>query len=221
MEVRDAMRTTFACRSFTGRPVADDVLHGIFDAARFAPTGGNRQGVRVIIVRDEAIKARLAPLMQEAMNLYLAQRAAGHAPRNTIDPAPIDEAAARAADHPGASPDWLLQAPVTLVFTVDLSVTASTDSELDRVGVTSGASVYPFVWNVLLAARDVGVGGVITTALTDAEPAAQQILGIPSHHAIAAAVPLGYPQKRLTKLSRLPVEELVTIDRFDGPPFEA
>ena len=106
-----------------------------------------------------------------------------------------------------------------LVVTVDLGVVASFDKELARIGVISGASIYPFVWNILLAARNEGLGGVLTTYLAAAEPKVQELLGLPSRHAVAALVPLGHPVKQLTKLRRLPVEDFTTVDRFDGPSF--
>ena len=59
MELYDVMRTTFAARDFTDEPVADATLARILDNARFAPSGGNRQGWKVVVVRDEATRARL------------------------------------------------------------------------------------------------------------------------------------------------------------------
>ena len=53
MDFVDVARTTFAAREFTDDPVPDDVLYRIFDTARFAPNGGNRQGWKVIVIRDE------------------------------------------------------------------------------------------------------------------------------------------------------------------------
>ena len=113
----------------------------------------------------------------------------------------------------------MVDAPVVLVVTIDLSVVASFDSVLDRVGVISGASIYPFVWNILLAARSHGLAGVLTTYLASNEKACQEVLGVPEHHAIAALIPLGHPVKQLTKLRRKAVEEFTTIDRFDGETF--
>ena len=104
-----------------------------------------------------------------------------------------------------------------MVF-VDLRLVASFDSDLPRVGVISGASVYPFVWNILLAARDLGYGGTITTFPAGAEAEVQELFGMPSYMAAAALVPLGRPTKQLTKLKRNAVEELATIDRADGAP---
>lgn len=219
MDLYEAMRTTFACRSWADKPVDDTVLHRILDNARFAPTGGNRQGVRVIVLRDAATRTALVPHIRAAMNVYDAQRALGEAPRNAVHPSAVDEAAARAdeTDHMGVA--GYMEAPVVLVVTVDLSVVASMDAHLDRVGVISGASVYPFVWNVLLAARNEGLGGVLTTGIADAEADVQKILGIPEHHAVAALLPIGHPTKQLTRLSRNAVEDFTTIDRFDGETF--
>ncbi len=113
----------------------------------------------------------------------------------------------------------MTDAPVLLVVFVDLAVVASTDQLLDRVGVISGASVYPLVWNILLAARAEGFGGTITTMAAGQEPAVKELLGVPDTYALAAVVPLGKPVKQLTKLRRQPVEEFVTRERFDGEPF--
>ena len=68
----------------------------------------------------------------------------------------------------------------------------------------SGASVYPLVWNILLAARNEGFGGTITTMAVAQEPAVRELLGIPDQYAVAAVVPIGKPVKQLTKLRRQP-----------------
>jgi nitroreductase len=221
MELGDVMRTTFSCREWTDEPVSDETLYRILDKARFAPNGGNRQGWHVIVVRDRETRSAFVPLIRPTTNQYVAQAAAGESPWNTVEPSSLDLAAERALDKPFPGVEELVEAPVVLVVTVDLSVVASFDSELDRIGVISGASIYPFVWNVLLAARDEGLGGVLTTYLAAQEPAVQELLGVPSHHAIAAMVPLGHPVKQLTRLRRRSVEEFTTIDRFDGEAFTA
>ena len=105
-------------------------------------------------------------------------------------------------------------APTLLVVTVDLSLVASMDKDLDRVGVISGASIYPLVWNILLAARNEGYGGTMTTWGVAREPAIQELLGIPQHWAVAAIIPMGKPVKQLTKLRRKPVEEILAENRW-------
>jgi nitroreductase len=115
----------------------------------------------------------------------------------------------------------LRDAPVVLVVCVDLAVVAAFDQELDRIGIVSGASVYPFVWNILLAARNEGYGGVLTTAAVAEEPRVKELLGIPEDYAIAAVLPLGKPVRQITKLTRKPVAEVASRERFDGDPFSA
>ena len=85
----------------------------------------------------------------------------------------------------------------------------------------SGASVYPFVWNILLAARHEGLGGTLTTMPVIGESKIQELLGIPSHVALAAVIPMGRPVKQLTKLRRKPVEEIASLERWDGEPLRA
>ena len=213
------MRTTFSCRQWTDEPVDDATIHRILDLARFAPNGGNRQGWHVTVVKDKAKRAAFLPLIKPATNQYLAQVAAGEAPWNTIVPSQLDLIAERSIDKDFPGVAEMVEAPVVLVITIDLSVVASFDAEMDRVGVISGASVYPFVWNILLAARAEGLAGVLTTYLASNERACQEVLDIPEHHAIAALVPLGHPVKQLTKLRRKEVEEFTTVDSFSGEPF--
>jgi nitroreductase len=110
---------------------------------------------------------------------------------------------------------------VVLVVCVDLEVVAAIDQDLDRIGVISGASVYPLVWNILLAARNEGYGGTLTTNAVAAEPQVRDLLGVPESYAVAAVLPLGKPQRQLTKLKRNSVAELATRERFHGEPFRA
>jgi nitroreductase len=111
----------------------------------------------------------------------------------------------------------LRKASAVLVVLVDLRVVASTDQDLDRVGVISGASIYPLVWNILLGLRQAGYGGTITTLAAAREPEVQALLGAPRHFAVCACIPVGKPVKQLTKLKRKPLAEFVTTERFDGP----
>jgi nitroreductase len=114
----------------------------------------------------------------------------------------------------------LINAPVVLVVCVDLGVVAALDQDLDRVGIASGASVYPLVWNILLAARNEGSGGRLTTMAIPQEEQIRELLGLPDTQAVAAIVPLGKPARQLTRLRRQPVAEFVTRERFDGPAFD-
>ena len=221
MELFEVMRTTFAAREFVQDPVPDDVLVRILDNARFAASGGNRQGWHVIVVKDAAKRAALAPLIEPTCRRYLAEVKAGANPWNTIAPARVEQADVDAVAMPPNFVERLTSAPVVLIVTVDLSVVASMDQHLARVGVVSGASVYPFVWNILLAARNEGLGGTLTTYLAAEEGKVRALFDIPPEHAVAAMLPIGKPVKQLTRLRRKPVAAFARVDAFNGDAFGA
>jgi nitroreductase len=218
MEFHEVMRTTFAAREFSDEPLPDGALFRILDTARFAPSGGNRQGWRVIVVRDPATKEALAELMLPAARRYAAQVNAGEDPWNSIVPTSVDAATVERTPVPPRMIEPIRRGPVVLVVCVDLKVVASVDQDLDRVGIVSGASIYPFVWSILLAARYEGYGGTITSFAVAQEPKVQALLGIPPHVAVCSVIPLGRPATRLTKLRRKPVPEFAMHERWGGEP---
>ncbi len=221
MEVYDAMRTTFAARDYTDDPVSDETLYRILDNARFAPSGGNRQGWRVMVIKDKALRRQLKETVAPTIKRYKSEAVAGETPFNSIDPTSVtDETVDK---MPAAFPliDDLEQAPVVLVVCVDLKVVSSFDKDLPRVGLVSGASIYPFVWNILLAARNEGLGGVLTTFLANQEAKAKSLLALPDHFAVASMIGIGKPKKQLTRLRRNPVDEFARVDRWDGDIFTA
>jgi nitroreductase len=218
MELYDVMHTTFAAREFVDEEVPDSVLATILDNARFAPSGGNRQGWHVLVIRDNHTREAMLPMIVPTFQRYMAQAQAGEAPWNTINETLLSDAQIAAVEPPEAFIRQVLSAPVLLLVLVDLSVVASFDSQLDRIGVISGASVYPFVWNILLSARNEGYGGTLTTFIAGREHDVRELLDIPERMAVAALVPLGKPVKQLTRLSRKPVDEIATLERWGGAP---
>lgn len=220
MELYDVMRTTFAARQHQAVAIDDETIYRILDNARFAPSGGNRQGWRVIIVRDEGKREALGPLIAPVMKRYRAMVQEGENPYNTIVPSSVTADDVANQELPDAFLNQFTQAPVLLLVLVDLKVVASMDHALDRVGVISGASIYPFAWNILLAARNEGLGGTLTTFLSASEPEVKRLFAIPDEYAVCALLPIGKPVKQLTKLRRNPVSEFATVDTFDGTRFE-
>ena len=218
VELYEVMRTTSAVRHFTNDPLPDEILYTILDNARFAPSGGNRQGTRIVIIRDPDTRQALVELTIPATKKYVAQRQAGENPWNAIHPSRVSDDEIAAAEVPESFTAPLLQAGVVLVVCVDLRVVAALDKELDRVGIVGGASVYPLVWNILLAARNEGFGGTITTMAVAEEPRICQLLGIPETYAVACVVPLGKPAHQPRRLSRLDVAGLTRIEHWHGGP---
>jgi nitroreductase len=225
MELTDALRTTGSVRSFLDDPVSDEVLYAILDDARFAPSGGNRQAWRVIVVKDESRRRALRDLYLDGWHDYIAHVLAGLIPfsplasENDRAAALAQREAAVAASKPDGFPETLERVPVMLVICADLTALAATDRDLDRYQIAGGASIYPFVWNILLAAHERGLGGVMTTIATRNEPGVREVLDIPVGQIVASVVALGYPAHRATKLKRRAVEEFTTTNAFDGHRF--
>jgi nitroreductase len=114
--------------------------------------------------------------------------------------------------------DSLHEVPVHLVVCSNLADLAIVDAELERPSIVGGASVYPFVQNVLLGLRAEGLGAALTTLLAPAEPAVKSLLAIPDGVAIAAYVLVGeradpWPQQ----LARKPVDQFAFAERYDEP----
>lgn len=224
------MRTTPSTREFTDDPVSDEVLYEILDDARFAPNGGNRQGWHVIVVRDPASKAAIADLYDLGMREYMAHIREGLVPfvaseayeRNPPDGPPrpaVDLEAARQVPLPTGFPQYLADAPVLLVLTIDLAAVSAVDSGVGRLSIASGASIYPFAHNILLAARSRGLGGHFTSVLARQEPALRELLRYPPTQVLATMLPIGRPTREITKLRRAPVEDFTTQETADGAPF--
>jgi nitroreductase len=227
MELTDALRTTGSVRAFLDEPVPDDTLYAILDDARFAPSGGNRQAWHVIMVKDVRRRRALRDLYLDGWHDYVAHVLAGLVP---FSPLASDEDRAVALSKRDAAiavsdadgfPETLENVPVMLVICADLSALAATDRDLGHYQIAGGASIYPFVWNVLLAARSRGLGGVMTTIATRNESGVREVLDLPDHQIVASIVALGYPARQVTKLKRRAVEEFTTIDSFDGERFRS
>jgi nitroreductase len=214
MDLVEALRTTGAARDFTDQAVDDATVAAVLDDARFAPSGGNRQPWRVAVIKDPVLRRHLAELMTGVWQEYLGE---------SFDPTRTPFAFGLASGHrrveaPNPLLDKIEQVPVVLALAADLNKIALMDINLGRPPITGGASMYPFAWSILLAARARGLGGVMTTFLSRAESTAAPDLGLPDGHALAATIFLGYPVHQNTKLRRGEVDAFTTVDRFDGEP---
>jgi nitroreductase len=129
----------------------------------------------------------------------------------------VDLEAARSTAGPAGFPQYLADVPVLLVLTLDLSKVSAVDSGLGRLSISTGASIYPFAHNILLAARERGYGGHFTSVLSRQEPEVRKLLNLPEQQVVATMLPIGKPVKELTKLRRLPVEEFTRVETADGP----
>ncbi|TDJ64922.1 MAG: nitroreductase family protein, partial [Proteobacteria bacterium] len=120
------------------------------------------------------------------------------------------------ADHFAQHMDEI---PILLVVCARLADVHPTDTALDRLSIVGGASIYPAVQNVLLAARNEGLGTALTTLLCGVEPQVKALLGIPDDISTAAMVTMGWPAKPFPeKLSRRRLSQFAFTDRYDKEP---
>jgi nitroreductase len=206
MTLQELMRTNGTCRDYKTDPVSDAVLAQVLDAARWGPTGGNRQPVRFIAVRDRKKKEVLRDLYLPIWDPYYAAAKAGAlrvgAKQSMLENA--DRFARAMADI-----------PVLLVVCARLGDVHPTDHKLGRLTIVGGASVYPAVQNLLLAAREIGLGTALTTLLCEQEPAVKALLNIPEDISTAAMVTIGWPVKAFPKkLTRVPLSQMAFVDSY-------
>jgi nitroreductase len=226
MDLIDTLRTTGAVREFTPEPVPDETVARILETARFAPSGGNRQGWRVVVVHDAGIRRRLRDLYLDGWHEYLALVAAGLTPWAPVTDRQAEARVLAGMTRPTGPPpggpgfaERLDEVPVLLALFADLRALAAVDRDLGRYTLAGGASIYPFAWNVLLAARAEGLGGVITTMPVRREPEVKALFDAPDELALAAVLALGHPVRQPRRLRRAPVEDWATVDRLDGAAF--
>jgi nitroreductase len=215
MDLLAAMRCAPTSRRFSDEPVEEAALVRALDAARFAPSGGNRQGWRVVVVRDPERRAELARLYLAPWGEYMEQTGMAHVLANPQDFEPAVVNRTRRADDYAQS---LAQVPVHLVLGVRLGDLAVTDSGLPRQSIVGGASIYPFAQNLLLALRAEGLGAAMTTLLVPAEADVKQLLAMPEDVALAAHIGVGHRAEPWPRqLSRKQVAEFAFAERYGEP----
>lgn len=208
------MRCAPSTRAFTDAPVAPETLTRVLEAARFAPSGGNRQGWRVVVVRGDATRTRLRELYVPHWDAYM-EATGGRAALASGDLPPGRRRMLEGADTFARTFD---RAPVHLVICVELRALAIVDETLDRPSIVGGASVYPFVQNLLLGLRAEGLGAAFTTLLTPAESEVRDLLGIPAGIALAGHISVGHRADPWPlRLRREPVERFAFAERYGEP----
>jgi nitroreductase len=218
MDLYEAMRGAPTSRLFKADPVPREALVRALENARFAPSGGNRQGWRVVVVEDSERRRALRDLYVPRWRAYTEQTGAaaiiaepeGHAPG-------LVRMARRANEYA----EGLDRVPLHLVVGVRLGDVLATDASLPRQSIVGGASIYPFVQNLLLSLRAEGLGAALTTLLIPAEAEVMRLLEIPEDIALAAHIGVGYRADPWpARLSRRPVDEFAFSERY-GEPLKA
>src|SRR4051812_35655332 len=208
MDLREALYTTRAMRRVSDRPIPREVQARILDAAIRAPSGGNSQNWRFLLMDDSAVMAELAPIYQRCMELlwstYYKDTIAAAQASDTAEGRQflrIQRSAQHLADHFAEYPLMLFGF-------------AQHDA--------SGGSIYPAIWNAMLAARGEGVGAALTSALALYKDEALAVLRVPPDEGwnMACCITFGYPTGKWGVAERTPVEDVTFHNRWGTPlPF--
>lgn len=203
----DGLATTRAIRRFTDDPIPEDDLGTILWHATRAPSGSNRQPFRFVVLRDGSTAREAKALLGGAFRqMWAAKRAHdGYEDGTGIEDGSPKARMARTMQH------FVDRFEATPVVVLPCLVRYRDPNPGE------GASIYPACQNLLLAARALGYGGVMTTWHGVVEAELRALLGIPDGVAIAATIPLGRPAGRHGPVRRRPLPELVYDDRWDAP----
>ena len=193
----EAIYSQRAIREFKPDPVPDELIHKLIEAGTKAPSGSNRQGWKFLVIRDVELKRRIGEYYNRARE---SRYGGGAAPPSNIPPR-RQAASNYMAEH-------LHEVPVLILACVEHDGSPSTMSR--------GGSIYPAVQNILLAARGLGLGSVITSLHKQYESEVKALLGIPENVETAALLPIGFPvsRARYGPTTRAPVEEVTFYDKW-------
>ena len=201
-DVFDIIRTTRAMRRLKPDPVPDELIVKILEAGVCAASGGNRQHWRFLVIKDRAIKEQVQRYYQRALDEVVGPRYRTSAPPPGVSREQYD----RQHDAVTYLTEHFHEAPVWIVACLEAGPGTPTHS--------SGASIYPAVQNMLLAARALGLGATLTTRHLNYEKEVEEILGLPPGIHSYAILPIGYPLGRFGPVRRAPLQEVVYLDRW-------
>ncbi len=205
MDIFEAIYTTRAMRRVKPDPIPEEVQKQILDAAIRAPSGGNMQGWRFLLVDDAAVKAKLGPVYRNCMNQIW----------ETVYKSRLDDAQANPELPESISFDKMYRSASHMAenfenYPLFLFAFCQYDS--------TGGSIFPAVWNAMLAARAQGVGSSLTSAFHFDLAAMKEILEVPDDDSwnFSCCVPLGYPSGRWGVAPRPPAHNVSFRNSWDG-----
>jgi nitroreductase len=201
----EIMHTTRAMRRLKPDPVPDALIRQILEAGICAPNGGNTQRWRFLVIKDPQIKRNVQAFYKRAFDEVVGPRYLGSAP----PPGVSKDAYVRQHAAVEYLTDHFHEAPVWIVACLEEGSAPSTR--------WSGASIYPAVQNMLLAARALGLGATLTTRHLLYEKETEAALGLPPGVHSYAILPIGYPMGKFGAVGRGPLAEIVYEDRWGKP----
>jgi len=197
------MQTTRSMRRLKPDPVPAALVRKILEAGTSAPSGGNMQRWRFLVIRDPEIKNTVGAYYKRAWDEVVSPRYRAGEPA----PGTSSERFARMLDAAQYLADHIHEAPVWIVPCMQGA----------NPSRTAGSSIYPAVQNMLLAARALGLGATLTTLYLQFEKEIEAALGLPADVHSYALIPIGYPMGRFGPVRRVPLADVAYGDRWGQP----
>ena len=201
----EIMQTTRAMRRLKPDPVPDELIRKILQAGVCAPNGGNTQRWRFLVIKDTKIKQQVQTWYKRAFEEIIGPRYLTSSP----PPGVTKERYLRQHAAVQHLTDHFHEAPVWIVACLDEGTAAPTR--------WSGASIYPAVQNMLLAARALGLGATLTTRHLFYEKETEAALGLPPGVHSYAILPIGYPEGKFGPVGRGALADIVYAERWGQP----
>src|SRR3954465_1420919 len=191
----EIIRTTRSMRRLKPDPVPNELIRKVLEAGTCAPSGGNMQRWRFLVIRDPQVKQVVSALYRRAWDEIVAPRYRSGEPAPGTNRERFDRmlaAAEHLAHHIHEAPVWSVPC-----------------LQGDAPTRTAGSSIYPAVQNMLLAARALGLGATLTTLYLNFEKDAEAALGLPPDAHSYAIIPIGYPLGKFGPVARVPLQDVV------------
>ena len=229
----DILWTCRAMRRLKPDPIPEDVLMQLVDAGLHGPSGSNAQNWRFVIVRERAQKERIQAIWKKCWDFYLETFAAAElrAGETADQRARLAKAATELAENLAEVPALMFVCVARDEAVANMMASPATLAKLVRhfglggvlrlmtsgqriSGMADGATAYPAVQNVLLAARALGLGAVLTTQHFFVPGEFEAVIGLPSSVTLAAVIPLGYPKGKFGPVTRPDPRAVTSWDRY-------
>ena len=208
MDVFEALYTTRAMRRVKEDPIPEDVIKSIIDSAIRAPSGSNRQDWKFVVVTDKEVREKLSDIYKETWDYYVKSFYNDSEDLGASSLKNKDEI--ETVKRISNSASWLAEN----YHKVPLLVLAFSRND------PTGSSIYPAIWNLMLAARGHGVGTCLTTVMNFKTEDVYKVLNVPSDKGwtLNATITAGYPLGKWGVAARKPVEEVTYLNKWGESP---
>ena len=206
MDVFEALYTTRAMRRVKEDPVPDNIIQSMIDSAIRAPSGSNRQNWKFLVVTDKNIREKLSNIYRETCDYYINSFLNSAKDPGASSLKKQDDKDIETIRRISNSASWLAEN----YHKVPLLVLALSRND------PTGSSIYPAIWNLMLAARGHGIGTCLTTVMSFETEKVFEVLNIPNDKGwtLNATITAGYPLGKWGVAERKPVDDVTYLNTW-------